>query len=408
MKKQLPVATLCLMAFFASRAQITFESGFFINESDEKIECLIKNPDWENNPREFEYKLTSDAPTHKAGLENVKEFVIHNASKYIRATVKIDRSSSDLTNLSTSRSPEFQDEQLFLKVLIEGKATLFSFKEANLVRFFYTINDQNIDQLVYKQYALNGRIGENNYFRQQLLTSLVCNEITLSDVERLRYHVRDLEALFVKYHHCLATPYAFYNIPTKTKDLFNLSIRPGISSSKVSLANPTVPFMNNQFENPVNPRIGIETELVFPFQKNKWSLIAEPTLRSFKSDNTKDAPQLTGGLLATEVRYQSIELPVGFRHYFFINDASRVFVNAGYCLDFAFNSGFEFEAAGDRPIGSAKIKSLDNFFAGTGFNYQGKYAIEVRYFTGREILGSHRVWRSNFQSWSLIVAYSLF
>lgn len=38
-------------------SQINFEKGFFIKNSNEKIECLIKNNDWNKNPTDFEYKI---------------------------------------------------------------------------------------------------------------------------------------------------------------------------------------------------------------------------------------------------------------------------------------------------------------------------------------------------------------
>ena len=47
------IAIISLKGF----SQIKFENGYFINNSDEKIECLIKNKDWDDNPVKFNYKL---------------------------------------------------------------------------------------------------------------------------------------------------------------------------------------------------------------------------------------------------------------------------------------------------------------------------------------------------------------
>ncbi len=42
-------------------SQITFEKGYIIDNSDQKIECLIKNIDWIFNPVNLEYKISEDS-----------------------------------------------------------------------------------------------------------------------------------------------------------------------------------------------------------------------------------------------------------------------------------------------------------------------------------------------------------
>lgn len=88
-------------------SQIEFEKGYFINLENERIECLIKNKDWKNNPIEFEYKLSETGNYKKEGVTTVKEFGIDNISKYIGREVQIDRSSENIQALSSTREPEW-------------------------------------------------------------------------------------------------------------------------------------------------------------------------------------------------------------------------------------------------------------------------------------------------------------
>ena len=46
-------------------AQISFEKGYFINNANQKTNCLIKNQDWKDNPTEFEYKLDENSESIK-------------------------------------------------------------------------------------------------------------------------------------------------------------------------------------------------------------------------------------------------------------------------------------------------------------------------------------------------------
>ena len=54
-------------------SQITYEKGYFINNSDQKVDCLIKNIEWENNPVMFKYKLSENSEPEIASIETVKE-----------------------------------------------------------------------------------------------------------------------------------------------------------------------------------------------------------------------------------------------------------------------------------------------------------------------------------------------
>ncbi|MEY2868107.1 MAG: hypothetical protein RIR01_525, partial [Bacteroidota bacterium] len=151
MKKRL-FLLLTILTALNSFAQIDLEKGYFINNSNIKTECFIKNIDWLDNPVEFEYKLTPESGYISAKINSVKEFGIYDKSKYIRAKVAMDRSSTKAAELSISKIPVFKEEELFLKVLVEGKANLYEYIDGNLLRFFYSIDNSAISQLVYKQY----------------------------------------------------------------------------------------------------------------------------------------------------------------------------------------------------------------------------------------------------------------
>jgi len=215
------IASLSIFITY-SYSQITFEPGYFINESNQKTECLIKNSDWYNNPTTFEYKLSQNDLIKIATLHTVKEFGINGSAKYISASVKIDRSSNDMDKLTSDKNPEFHEEQLFLKVLIEGKASLFLYKsEGSLTRLFYKINDTELNQLVYKKYLKNSQIAQNDLFKQQLYQDLKGDAIKMDDFENIQYNPRDLKRLFIKYNESINSNFTNYE-PTQKKDVFKL------------------------------------------------------------------------------------------------------------------------------------------------------------------------------------------
>ena len=129
-------------------SQISYVEGYYINNSNKKINCLIKNIDWKNNPKKFKYKTTVQAENETLTIKSVKELGVNNVSKYIRAVVNIDRSNSKLDQLSSDIDPIFKKEELFLKVLIEGNASLYLYDDKGLRRYFYQTPNNDINQLV--------------------------------------------------------------------------------------------------------------------------------------------------------------------------------------------------------------------------------------------------------------------
>ena len=142
MRKTLLFLTLTFFTSFTF-SQNSFDKAYFVNNAGERIECFIKNKDWLYNPDEFEYKVSLDVEKKVENIKRVKEFGIYNKLKYVRFTVEIDRSSDNITTLSKERRPIFNKETLFLKMLIEGKANLYSYTDnkGGLKRFFYNVND---------------------------------------------------------------------------------------------------------------------------------------------------------------------------------------------------------------------------------------------------------------------------
>jgi len=407
MRKQLLLIALFTILCAESYSQIIFENGYFIDESNNKIECLIKNVDWKNNPTEFEYKFSQNDTVHKATFKTVKEFGIYNVSKYIRAKTNIDKSSEQIDKMSSERNPNFQEELLFLKVLIEGKASLFLYIDGNLTRFFYKLNDSEIQQLVYKRYLIDDTILENNSFKQELFLKLKCEEIVLNDIKNLRYSNRDLEKLFIKYNKCTGSDYINYKTK-QNKDLFNLTFRPSLNYSSLEIQNSVSGFNDIDFRNKLGIRFGIEAEFILPFNKNKWGIIVEPTYQYFKSEQSKETGNVSGGILVSRIDYKSIELPVGVRYYFCLNDKSKLFTNISYVFDFSNNSSIKFLRNDDSMLDELEIKSRRNLALGIGYKYKNRYSMEIRYNTNREILSDYLYWSSNYSSLNIIFGLSMF
>lgn len=400
--------SLLLIAFFSinSFSQITFEKGYYIDNSNQRIECLIKNIDWEDNPTEFTYKLSETDTPKEITIKSVREFGINNFSKHIRSIVKIDRSSEKINIMSNEEEPVFNEEELYLKVLIEGKANLYFYKDDDLKRYFYSVEDSPIEQLVYKSYRLNNKVGRNNRFKQQLWVDLRCPSITMDKINGLEYKKNDLINLFSEYNKCNDSENINYD-EKPSRDPFNLTFRPRLNSSSLSIQNMVSSTRDTDFGNKLGFGIGVEAEFIMPFNKNKWSIIIEPTYQYFKSKKTTELDAVSGGLLIAETNYKSIEIPMGLRHYFFLTNESKIFIDIAYIIDINKSSSIEFTRGDGSSISSLESKSRSNIAIGVGYKYKD-YSIQLRYHTNRDILSNYPYWNSDYKNISLIFGYTLF
>lgn len=115
-----------------------------------------------------------------------------------------------------------------------------------------------------------------------------------------------------------------------------------------------------------------------------------------------------GGERVAIVDYSSIEIPIGLRHYFYINKKSAIYLNAAYVMDFSMSSSVEFTRKDGSNLNTIEVKKGNNIAFGAGYQYNKKFSLEFRYQTNRDILDSYEYWSSDYSSMSFILGYQLF
>ncbi len=375
---------LISLAFFWTKAmaQISFEEGYFINNSGIKTACLINNISWQSNPTQFVYKGSENEEKRTATLETVKEFGIIGHSKYIRYDVDIDRSSEITANLSTDRNPTFHQEKLFLKVLVEGEASLLMYRDQNLRRYFYKKDSTDVEQLVYKLYTSYTKNNANNMlarrkyikknlrYQQQLWTDLKCSNITLKEIERINYSKSDLTKFFVKYNTCKKST-SILPHETQNKDVtvykktnkgrfVNLSIKPRLNNASAIINKTNTNETTSIYKNENVFGVGFEAEFILPFNNNEWSIFIEP------ESNIKG----------------STRLPIGARYTANLNSNSSLYFNGSYSI------------------------LLPEIAGGIGYKYD-KFIIEARYGKAKGKT-SYIFRRTDYTNFALMVGYNFF
>jgi hypothetical protein len=411
MKKKL-LLLFALLATINYYSQISYEKGYYIDNEDQKVNCLIKNNDWRYNPTEFEYKISENDAPKNASIETIKEFGLYDVSRYIRLAVDIDRSSEKIGDLSDVKEPIFKEEVLFLRVLVSGKANLYEYLDGDLTRYFYSKDNSKIEQLIFKSYMkLNNNTGTNNTFRNQLYKDLKCASIKMRTVEILKYRKNDLIKFFGLYSKCQNEEFIDFE-ENNQKDLFNLTLRPRINGSSLTIDennNSISDYKTVDFGYELGLGFGIEAEFILPFNKGKWSFIIEPTFQNFKSvKTTNNLTTVSGGTVNAIADYSSLEIPVGLRHYFFLKEDAKIFINASLVFDISSSSTIKYTRNDDSNLKTYTIDSGNNFSLGAGYKFKDTYSVEFRYQNSRELLLKDLSLDSGYTTTSIIFGYSFF
>ncbi len=389
-----------------SYSQIDFQKGYYFENSGEKTECLIKNLQWLNNPTKFTYKLTEDAPQNDISIEQVSEFGVYGDCKYVRKTVNIDQSNNKIGNLTDNRNPTFVEKTLFLEVLVEGKANLYYYNSNELEKYFFKPENSEIEQLVYIRYFPDENritVAENNKYKTQLWNTMKCPSFSIKEVENLNYKNQSLVDFFKKYNACFepntkGATVATTFVKKERTAKFNLSAKAGISYSSLMITLSDGKSL--EFGNKVSGRFGVEGELLLPFNKKKWSVFFDPAYKYYKNETSL---AVFGGTAYPTVDYKAIEIPLGMRHYFFLNDASKLFLEGLLIYDYDLNSIVTVS-----QTYSLEANSSLGFGFGVGYKFKESFSVALRYNTNKDIMSEYSFMSSSFKNSSIIFGYTLF
>lgn len=418
MKKNL--LTLLLFYYTFTNAQVSFEKGYFILNEGKKIECYIKNLDWLDTPTNFKYKIQLDDSEIKTeSIESTQEFGIENECTYKRFKIKIDRSNDnlngDLNEITRDRNPKWREETIFLKTLIEGDAILYCYIEGNVNKFFYSTKKIPTEQLVHINYTSNDgvTISENNEYKKQLFDNVKSSKITEKDIQNLTYKKTDLINYFKKYNNLTSSSNEKGDTKAN-KNQFFIKVTPGVSIISLSTTDNINSKFNVEFDNKATFKIGTEAEYIFSVNKNKWSLFLNLTYQKYQNEKNYVAPSgsFTGNSeipYNVKIDYSSIQFPIGIRHYMFLNQNSKIFINALYSFDINGKTNITYTnmTAGSNQKANFESISDTNLAFGLGYNFKNKFTAEARLNTKKGLM-NYLNYSAKYSAIDFIFGYTIF
>jgi hypothetical protein len=429
MKNRLYFTILSLFIVATATAQLNYQKGYFIDTNKEKIECLINNKDWPKIPKSFTYKVSENSKAQTISTAGISELKIYETDHFYKRLVLKDA----LVNRK-SQVIKPKGTVVFLKVLLESDKTLYFFKEKS--DFFFYEDNNDLIQLKYSERKTLDKKLKGREYQKQLHENVVCQSFDIRRYSLLKYNEKDLVNFFEEYSECMglvATNY--YSQKTKFKFDFKLNLgtnfTPSLNTkydlelvgfspvpSNGSEVNYTYLNIEKSFKNQLNYFLGIEAELFLPIKLNKWSLYIAPNYQYFSevnyvfSDPNISFTRENSNFESISLQLSSIEIPLGIRRYFTINEELKLFANSGLAHNFILNSNSSIEKRADFTVTEAEelndYKVFDSFILGIGGNYKNKYSFLINYYIKKSYrIDSDKELDAN-GTISFILSYKLF
>ena len=209
-----------LLMFISTTVLAQSQPGYYVTKNGQTVNGFFKNSDF-LDPESLQFSETYDGNFSKVSVENIVEYGIGKEYRLRKANVNIDRSNTSTSKASYAKEPDWVKKTVFLNILVQGKATLYSYFSEWGTKYFYGLTDNEAVQLIYKPYSPNQSVMMyNNGYKSQLYTELKCDGQKMSDFTDVRYNARSLQNVVKKYNDCNNSESITYSNSTGNKARF--------------------------------------------------------------------------------------------------------------------------------------------------------------------------------------------
>ena len=401
------IFTFLAALLFASVSYAQDIKGYYITASGQRTEGYFKQADF-NDTASLRFS-TSKKGEYAPLSDNVVEYgTDEDRLKFEKHNVNIDISGSD----STSKTPEFLTQTVFLNVILKGDALLYSYTKDYRTKYFLGTQDKpGINELVNKKYRLeNGSTAENPMYRQQLFNALKCKRQTVSDFSGMLYGKKELAQVVQDNNDCMGSGSESFG--PKRKSNFKYTVVGGAYNTMLKIPNgkPDVGSTGSD----TNYGIGIEASYVFSSETTELFFRGEFETMNVTLDETKDLNyNYTRSIY--KIKGTAVNIYVGPRYNVFINDNNKIFFDASFCISIP-SGDITKETiitppAGGEYNGQGFKYGLKPGFAvnlGVGYTLNDKFGLALRYETNRDFLdGASSAFKMNLSRLGLNLRYTL-
>lgn len=265
-------------------SQNRFEKGYFLDSKGNRVECYIKNLNWSDSPTRISHKSSLDDEPQLFDVTTAKAFQVNGDNDRV---------------------------------------------------FLIQVGDNKPLPLLHKRYIRpdSNQIVDNKVYRRQLLEYL--NRGNSVDIQSVIYEKKSLLEYVQKYNLCIGSDNTDLDMEVEKsrKIKFGLTFYGGVQDYGF---NYEVFGRNQDYDNEIVPKVGLEMEGVLPFNNNKWSFF----LGTYYSEYSSGFGAPNVGSPRYFIDIKRLEAMLGGRHYMYLNSNNALFLamandfNSQHRIDF--------------------------------------------------------------------------
>lgn len=400
MKKLLFISCTFLFSLILS-AQNDFKKGYYISNEGIRIEGFIKTSNFklvnDESLNDLDFKKSLDQEATKINKSSVSEFGVDQEIKIQKRKALID-DVSFFKDYSNEKSFSLQEKIVFLNVLVEGNATLYSYDGGQGIKYLWKKVDQDdiVKQFLYKKYYKSATsLTENNTFREQLFNNVKCPNQIFSDFLNVKYDKDVLISIFDNYNKCSNSNSVTFKGREEKKMAVKASVFFGYSFAKFQVINSTPERSTENFN---MPTFGAEVEVFIPSEKASFFISTQYKKAQAESSYTLKLSELNPNFTTNTYRLDTsiLEFVVGARYYLNFNKVGSVFVGGGVGLNVPMAktiNDYQTNNFSDLSIIDQTESLKSNPFARLqlGYIFNKHYGFDLNIDTGKNLVGNSPV-----------------
>ncbi len=426
--KLIRFALCTLMAVpFAGLAQKNNKPATLITSSNETVQGLVDDREWNNNPVEISFKANGSNQFRKYSANEAKSVKIDNGDYYVSKTVTIDKTdekSLEVDNYLDSTYLSYKTVTVFLLAeVVSDKITLYSLSDQKLHLFAETPN-QPAKELIHRDYRVrrNGKVYEQEdvtYIEQLKGLFADCPSVA-TDLADTKFTVAAVAKEVQRYITCGQGSSSYRKKTIKGKATVGFLAGTSISGLRFKQKDGGGSIAVIYDENfSTNPAIaaGLRFQYTLPGRQQKFSALADLYYTKYKGEKEKQVSYTSPTFYTNrlvEIEFSMLRLDMLFRYAFASSASVAPFVNAGISFSKTFGAetnstttevfGINTTTTNADAFGTAGINSIfPTATVGGGAAFK-KWSLEYR-FAGVGRITPTRFYSSSFTSHQLMLCW---
>lgn len=388
------------LLFLNSALAQKFQQGYYIDREGNRKEIQLEDKKWITWPNDA-LTILENGRKKQIPMNQIREFGIDGEMKFITADVKIDRSSDRLSELGFDPEPNFVEERVLLKAIVEGDLSLYLFLDNNIKKFFYQREDAELKQLIFKRYkeVVGPRVivNENVAFRKQLEKIATCGS---RNYDKINYELEPLKNFILDQNDCANAQVDFVS-SREVKSRVELNVGAGVMYSLIQVERA----FNDFNVNVLSPTAVVELEYVIPTIRHEVGIKLNAFYNSFEVQDEINFPYSTG---PREISVSHSEIFVGpsVEYRYFLNNSSAISGGFGYYFPLLLEESTYTETVSRLEKAEKNATPFPGIFFSYGYN---RIHLKLQGFVGTNLLEEDvNNFSVNLQRASLTLGYSLF